>query len=289
MSAKEVSPRLGRGLAALMGDPSPPASRSSPGVTSIGIEMLEPGPFQPRGPIDPPSLADLINSIRARGVLQPLLARPHPDAGGRYQIIAGERRWRASQAAGLHEVPVLVRDLGDSEAMAAALVENLQRQDLNAIEEADGYRRLVDEFAMTQEVLAEAVGKSRSHVANTMRLLNLPATVQGEVKNGTLTAGHARALLAHPDPAKAALTVIARGLNVRQTEALATQRPQGETAGSATTRKPVDPETAALERDLSQRLGLKVEIGFDGKGGVVRIHYRSLDQLDGVITLLTRD
>jgi ParB family chromosome partitioning protein len=183
----------------------------------------------------------------------------------------------------------LVRELADSEAMAAALVENLQRQDLNAIEEAEGYRRLQDEFAKTQEQLAEAVGKSRSHVANTLRLLHLPPTVQAEVKNGALSAGHARALLGHPDPAKAALAVIARGLNVRQTEAMAAQRSQPDGAERSTTRKPIDPETAALERDLSQRLGLKVEIGFDGKGGSVRIHYRSLDQLDGVITLLSRE
>lgn len=171
--------------------------------------------------------------------------------------------------------------------MAAALVENLQRQDLNAIEEAEGYRRLLDEFGMTQEVLAEAVGKSRSHVANTMRLLNLPRSVQTELQRGTLTAGHARALLSHPDPEKAALAVITKGLSVRQTEVLSarrTQAPPNVLAGKATPSK--DPETEALERDLSERLGLKVDIAFDGKGGTIRIRYRSLDQLDGVIALL---
>lgn len=170
--------------------------------------------------------------------------------------------------------------------MAAALVENLQRQDLNALEEADGYRRLINEFGLTQETLGQAVGKSRSHVANTLRLLNLPAAVQAQVHNGALSAGHARALLAHHDPARAALAVIARGLSVRQTEALATQRAEapGERARPAR-----DADTIALERTLTERLGLKVDIAFDGKGGTLRIRYRSLDQLDGLITLLNRD
>ena len=225
--------------------------------------------------------------MRARGILQPLLARPDPNDPGRFQIIAGERRWRAAQAAGLHEVPALVRDLEDSEAMAAALVENLQRQDLNAIEEAEGYRRLLEEFGMTQEQLGAAVGKSRSHIANTLRLLNLPPTVQAEVRKGALSAGHARALLAHPEPMKAALAVIARGLNVRQTEALTAHRPAAADLGPVTTRgRAKDPETAALEAELSARLGLRVEIAFDGKGGSLRIHYRSLDQLDGIVVLL---
>ena len=286
MSAKETNPRLGRGLAALMGD-STAADPASPGVTAIPVDKLEPGPYQPRAPIDPASLADLVDSIRARGILQPLLARPHPRDPARYQIIAGERRWRAAQTAGLHEIPALVRNLTDAEAMAAALVENLQREDLNAIEEAEGYRRLLDEFGMTQETLAAAIGKSRSHVTNTMRLLNLPASVQGELKNGALSPGHARALLAHPDPARAAIAVIAGGLNVRQTEALAAGKPTIEKPAAPARAK--DPETLALEHDLSERLGLKVEIGFDGKGGMVRIHYRSLDQLDGLIALLGRE
>lgn len=290
MSAKEANPRLGRGLAALMGDTARAATAGPPpaGITTLAIELLEPGPFQPRGPIDAKSLTELADSIRARGVLQPLLARPHPATPGHYQIIAGERRWRAAQTAGLHEVPVLVRDLRDSDAMAAALVENLQRQDLNAIEEAEGYRKLISDFGMTQESLAAAVGKSRSHVANTLRLLNLPPTVQQEVRNGALSAGHARALLAHPEPAKAALAVITRGLNVRQTEAL-TSRKSDSSPPADRSRRTIDPETAALERDLTERLGLKVEISFDGKGGTLRIRYQSLDQLDGLVTLLSRD
>lgn len=279
-----MPPRLGRGLAALIGDPPPAAPGETGGPRQIPVEFLAPGPFQPRGPIHADSIAELVESVRARGILQPLLVRPDPNQPGHFQIIAGERRWRAAQAAELHEVPALVRELTNVEAMAAALVENLQRQDLNAIEEAEGYRRLLDEFGLTQDKLGEAVGKSRSHVANTIRLLALPASVLAEVRQGSLTAGHARALLAHPDPATAALTVISRGLNVRQTEALTAKRP--DPAAPAARAK--DPETAALETEISGRLGLKVEIAFDGKGGSVRIHYRSLDQLDGVVALLNR-
>lgn len=286
MSAKGINPRLGRGLAALLGDAGQgKAPNSATGVKIIPIDHLEPGPYQPRGMMDPAALADLIDSIKARGILQPLLARPHPTEMGRYQIIAGERRWRASQEAGLHDVPVLVRDLSDLETMAAGLVENLQRQDLNAIEEAEGYKRLFDEFGMTQENLAEAVGKSRSHIANTVRLLNLPLTVRNEVKNGALSPGHARALLAHPEPEKAALAVIARGLNVRQTEALASRKVDAAAAGIYAA-KMKDPETQALERELAAQLGLKVDIFFDGKGGTMRLHYRTLDQLDGIVRLL---
>jgi ParB family chromosome partitioning protein len=269
----------------LLGE-APAASPADAGIRSLPIEVLEPGPFQPRGIMPPQALAELADSIRARGILQPLLARPHPKGGGRYQIIAGERRWRAAQQAGLHEVPVLVRDLADTDAMAAALVENLQRQDLNAIEEAEGYKRLLEEFGLTQEQLGAAVGKSRSHIANAIRLLQLPPSVRAEVMAGNLTAGHARALLAHPDPEAGAQLVIAKGLNVRQTEALANTRTTEpkDRPGPAQT----DPETAALERDLSNYLGLTVHISFDGKGGAVRILYRSLDQLDGLLARLSR-
>jgi ParB family chromosome partitioning protein len=291
MSPRENGPRLGRGLAALLGDAAGAAGHGdSEGVRLLPIASLEPGPYQPRQPMQAESLRDLTDSIRARGILQPLLARPHPDRPGQYQIIAGERRWRAAQSAGLHEVPALVRPLADAEAMAAALVENLQRLDLNPIEEAEGYRRLTSEFAMTQEALGEAVGKSRSHIANTLRLLNLPPRVQAEVRHGALTAGHARALLAHPEPEKAALAVIARGLNVRQTEALASRRGDPDAPDAARgppRRKPA--ETVALEHMLSGRLGLKVDVTFDGSAGTLRIHFRTLDQLDGLVALLTRD
>ncbi len=288
MSAKEAGSRLGRGLAALIRETD--STSPSPGKTGpalIPVEYLEPGPFQPRTTMNAEHLAALADSIRSRGLLQPILARPHPLKQGHYQIIAGERRWRAAQIAELHDVPVLVRTLSDEEALAAALVENLQRQDLDAIEEAEGYQRLVLEFGKTQEALAEAVGKSRSHIANTLRLLNLAGPVQAAVRNGTLSAGHARALLGHPEQEKLAREIIARGLNVRQAEALATRRPhRPPTKTNAVTND--ETETAALERHLSDRLGLKVVIEFDGKAGFVKISYRTLDQLDALVEAIGR-
>jgi ParB family chromosome partitioning protein len=285
MSAKEAGPRLGRGLAALMGEaaarPEPPAT--PPGIRPIGIDMLQPGPFQPRGPMDPAALVELTDSIRARGVLQPLLVRAHPTESGHYQIIAGERRWRAAAAAGLHEVPALVRVMSDIDAMAAALVENLQREDLNPIEEAQGFARLVDEFGMTQDSLAAAIGKSRAHVGNMMRLLNLPARVQDMVRNGILTAGHARAVLAHPDPERAAAMIVAGNMTVRQAEALASRKPVVPPAPPA---RATDPDRDALEQELSEKLGLRVQVITEGSAGHVRIHFRSLDQLDSLIQLL---
>ena len=280
----KANPRLGRGLAALMGDTQPQTSDDTPpAVRSFAVEALEPGPFQPRTSFHADTLAELVASIKAQGILQPLLARPHPTKPGQFQIIAGERRWRAAQQAGLHEVPVLLRPLSDADAMAASLVENLQRQDLNPIEEGEGFRRLIEEFGLTQEQLGAAVGKSRSHVANSMRLLALPPSVRTDVQTGKLSAGHARALLAHPDPEQAAKLVIARGLSVRQTEALATQKPKPPATQADAAQ---DPETEALQRDLSERLGLAVQIAFDGRGGSVTIRYRNLDQLDSLVALL---
>jgi ParB family chromosome partitioning protein len=280
-------PRLGRGLAALLGDVQAASPVASGGGT-LPVSALEPGPFQPRAAMDEGALASLTDSIRRQGVLQPVLARPHPDRPGRYQIIGGERRWRAAQAAGLHDIPVLVRDLSDADAMAAALVENLQRDDLNVIEEAEGYKRLLDEFGLTQEQLSDTVGKSRSHVANTLRLLYLPQAVRDHVRGGALSAGHARALVNHLDPETAARAVITRGLSVRQTETLATQpRKQRLPAGKRVRASPDDPATDALAHAVSECLGLKVEITWDGKrGGAVRIAYRSLEQLEGVCDLL---
>jgi len=235
--------------------------------------------------MDQTALDELTESIRARGILQPLLARPHPDTAGRYQIIAGERRWRAAAAAGLHEVPVLVRDMADSEAASAALVENLQREDLNAIEEAEGCHRLLTEFGLTQDALAQAVGKSRSHVANTLRLLNLPSLVQAELRNGTITAGHARALLALSDPEAGMRAVIARGLSVRQTEALANRQPA---VGDVNRAELADPDLVAVERELTAHLGLNVRLSKRGCGGSMRIEYADLDQLEALLTVLRR-
>ncbi len=279
---KPTPPRLGRGLAALIPD-APVAAGPGEALRTLPIEALEPGPFQPRGGMDESSLEELAASIREHGILQPILARPKPGEEGRYEIIGGERRWRAAQVAQLHEVPVVVRDFGDREAMAAGLVENLQRQDLNAVEEAEGYRRLLEEFGLTQDALGQAVGKSRSHVANTMRLLGLPSSVRDLVRNGTLSAGHARALIGHPEAERLATQIVTRGLNVRQAEAMAAAKPKpGETSRSGER----DPETLALERDLGDRLGLKVGIKHEGRGGQVTIRYKNLDQLDGLIRLL---
>lgn len=274
-------PRLGKGLSALLGDAA--AAAPHEGARTLPITALQPGPFQARGPMDAEALEELATSIRRHGVLQPILVRPRPHAAGEYEIIGGERRWRAAQAAHLHEVPVVVRDFDDREAMAAGLVENLQREDLNALEEAEGYHRLIEQFGLTQQALSEAVGKSRPHIANTLRLLALPERVRDLLRDGALTAGHARAVLAAPDPVAAALQIVDRGLNVRQAEALASAKsnPPAERA--------LDPETRALERELSQHLGLQINIQHNGRAGQLTVKYRSLDQLDGLIRLLKRD
>jgi ParB family chromosome partitioning protein len=275
--------RLGMGLSALMGDaPAPTAPTSGP-PRSLPIAMIEPGPFQPRMEPDRQALQELAASITEHGILQPLLVRPSPGAAGRYQIIGGERRWRAAQIAKLHDVPVVVRDFDDRMAMAAGLVENLQREDLNAIEEAEGFSRLIEQFGLNQESLARAVGKSRSHVANTLRLLNLPTTIREHLRAGRLSAGHARALLGAEEPEKLAAQILTRGLSVRQAEAMAAAQPKNPEARRANAK---DSDTLALERQLIDRLGLHVAIKHFGKGGQITISYADLDQLDGLIRLL---
>lgn len=276
-------PALGRGLSALLGDAAA-ASPTAPGLRTLQIGAIEPGPFQPREAMDEAALAELAASIREHGVLQPILVRPVKSKPNRFQIIGGERRWRAAQAAGLHEVPALVRDFSDREAMAAGLVENLQRQDLNPLEEAEGYGRLTEQFGLTQEALARAVGKSRPHVANTLRLLGLPPRVRDLLREGALTAGHARALLTAKDPVALALQVVDRGLNVRQAEALAAAK----NVGPAPRAPKSDAETRALERQISGHLGLKVTIRHGARGGQVVLAYKDLDQLDGLVRLLTK-
>ncbi|MFT8367955.1 MAG: ParB/RepB/Spo0J family partition protein [Acetobacter papayae] len=305
-------PRLGRGLAALLGEAAVAQSVSVPaaqqtgasaveehtqptepvrvvGVSSLPVEALVPGPFQPRQDMQPEALEELAQSIRERGILQPILVRPDPDQPGQYQIIAGERRWRAAQLAQCHDVPVHVRDLDEADAMAAALVENLQRADLNPVEEAEGLNRLQEDYNLTQEDLAKAIGKSRPHVANMLRLLRLPEAVRTELKTGNLSAGHARALLSHPNPVAAAAEVISRGLSVRQTEALVQKAlsQQGSPVATPEDKAPKDPEIKALERDLASRLGLRVAVKFNGhQSGSLEIHYKNLDQLDVVLALL---
>jgi ParB family transcriptional regulator, chromosome partitioning protein len=250
----------------------------------VPIEQLVPGPYQPRRRFDDESLGQLAESIARHGVLQPILVRRDPRAADRFQIVAGERRWRAAQRARLHEVPVVVREMDDRDTLEVALIENIQRQDLSPLEEAEGYRRLIEEFQHTQEALAKAVGRSRSHVANMMRLLTLPEPVKRMVDDGRLSAGHARALLSVEDPVRTAEEIVTRGLTVRDIERRtgAPRKPPAPTV--------VDPNTAQLERELSDKIGLAVEIqaGAKPSHGKLVIRYASLDQLDDVVARLTR-
>jgi len=286
--SKPQPKRLGRGLAALLGDSATPTSVAAPGVQTLAVADLEPSPFQPRRAMDEEALTELAASITQRGILQPLLVRPKPGVAGQYQIIAGERRWRAAQKAQLHEVPVLIRDLSDTDAMAAGLVENLQREDLNPVEEAEGYQRLISEFKLTQEALAEAIGKPRTHIAHMLRILKLPDKVLGLVKEGTLSVGHARALTNHSNPLIGANAIVAKGLTVRQTEDMVAAL--GHSFTDKNLRKPVqrtgDPDIDALAHALGERLGLRVKITFNGKGGTLQMNYNDLDQLDDVLRIL---
>lgn len=275
---------LGRGLSALMADvelaPGAPAPGPGRAPLAVPVEQLIPNPDQPRRQFEPEALAELAASIRNRGVLQPLIVRPHPTEPDLYQIVAGERRWRAAQIAQLHELPVLVRELNDTEVLEVALIENIQRANLNAIEEAASFRQLMDRFGHTQEKLADALDKSRSHISNSLRLLNLPDQVQGFVREGKISAGHARALITAPDPVTMARKVIDRNLSVRETEALARQQAE-RPEPAARVRAEKDADTRALEADLSAHLKMRVRIEHAGQeGGRLTITYRDLDQLD---------
>lgn len=280
---------LGRGLSSLI--PETPVAVHADGDSdsqTVPIEHLKPSPFQPRRLFADDELNGLADSIRVKGVMQPLLVRSDDKAPGRFEIIAGERRWRAAQIAGLHELPVIVRELSDRETLEVALLENVQREDLSPLEEAEAYQRLIDEFGHTQQELAETIGKSRSHVANLMRLLGLPQDVRAMVENGSLSAGHARALLNAEDPLSLAGMIVKKGLNVRQTEMMVRLQKSGEPSAALSPSEgvPKDPDTLALERELSSHLGLKVALKSKGKGGLVTIAYRSLDQLDGLLQRL---
>jgi len=261
----------------------------------VPIEKLIPNPRQPRRDFSPEALEDLAASIRQRGVLQPLIVRPVPDSDN-FEIVAGERRWRAAQLTQLHELPVLVRDFDDTEVLEVAIIENIQRADLNAIEEAAGFRQLMQRFGHTQEKLAEALSKSRSHIANLLRLLNLPEDVQSLVRDGKLTAGHARALITSPDASDLARKVIARGLSVRETEDLARAIKPSAQGLARRTRGPheKDADTRALEADLAANLGMSVSINHEpgGEAGTITIRYNSLDDLDNlcrVLSVMPRD
>ena len=288
MSDSDQRTNLGRGLAALFGEDDEDYSDLDKVRASkdVPIEHLHPNARQPRQHFDQAALEELAESIRQNGVLQPILVRRHPETASQFEIVAGERRWRAAQLAQLHQVPVVIKELDDRQALALALVENVQREDLTALEEAQTYHRLIDDFAYTQQDLAKSVGKSRSHIANTLRLLELPEAVKTMLTEGQITAGHARALLAAEDPITAASQVVRRNLNVRQTERLvqagkaATPRKTAKAPARATYK---DPDTAALERDLTALLGLRVEIEFGDAGGTLTVHYRTLEQLDDVL------
>jgi ParB family chromosome partitioning protein len=276
---------LGRGLSALIGDESP-AARTEPGrgARTVPTAFLRPNRFQPRKSFAPQELQDLANSVREKGVLQPILVRPVAGEANAFEIVAGERRWRAAQMAKLHDVPVVVREMADGEALELAIIENVQREDLNAIEEAAAYHELMERFAYTQDRVAQEVGKSRSHIANSIRLLRLPETVKAMIREGKLSAGHARTLIGATDPETRAHDIIRDALNVRQAE----QRSKAKSGrGRAITKK--DADTRAVEESLSNALGLKVQILHKGdKGGELRVAYRTLEQLDDLVRRLSR-
>lgn len=299
--AKTVRQGLGRGLSALLGDDRPvienadttgatdeTAVAQGTGRRRLPIEFLERNSDQPRYRFDDNALEELALSIKEKGLLQPILVR---EVGlDKYQIVAGERRWRAAQKAGVHEVPVVVRDLTDTEVLEVAIIENIQREDLSAIEEATAYKRLMDEFSHTQEAVAGIVGKSRSHITNLLRLLNLPQKVRDLVDEGRLTMGHARALLSADDPVSLAGKVIADGMSVRQTEAAAKsgeiKRREPTPGGRAKSSSRKDADTIALEKDLTAALSMKVSIDHQGEGGSVTISYKTLEELDELCSKL---
>ncbi len=307
---------LGRGLSALFGEEGDLQTREPDRLRlskMVPVEFLHPNRFQPRRRFDADAMASLTESVRDKGVLEPIVVRRHPDQSNAYEIVAGERRWRAAQAARLHEVPVVIRDMSDRDSLEIAIIENIQREDLTPLEEAEGYKRLIDEFKHTQEALAKAVGKSRSHIANSLRLLTLPDAVKLHLQDGNLSAGHARALVTAKDPAALAAQIMEGGLTVRDAESMVQRErapapvadapvaPLGQTpdrtaersadreAGRSPDRGPdriapaKDPNTVALEKQLSDILGLRVSIDERGEGGRLTVHYDTLEQLDDVL------
>jgi len=282
--------RLGRGLASLIGDvgtDNEPAPQHARGQRRVPIEFVKANPRNPRRHFSDAELGELAGSIRERGIIQPIVVRTVRGASDSFEIIAGERRWRAAQRAGLHEVPIIVHEASDAEALELAIIENVQRTDLNALEEAMGYQALTDEYKYSQDEVGKVVGKSRSHVANTLRLLKLPEAVKAYINVGKLTAGHARALIGLPDPEAVAHEIVARDLNVRAVEQIAQER--AAAAGKAKKKREraaKDVDTLAVEKRLSDALGLAVTIDARGEGGTVQIKYSDLDQLDEVIRRL---
>jgi ParB family chromosome partitioning protein len=283
--AEDARPRgLGRGLSSLIGDDAPAArAEVTKGARTAPVAFLRPNRFQPRKTFAEAELHDLANSIREKGVLQPILVRPIAGEANTFEIVAGERRWRAAQLAKLHDVPVVVREMSDAESLELAIIENVQRADLNAIEEAAAYHELADRFGYTQDRLAQEVGKSRSHIANTLRLLTLPESVKAMVRDRSLTAGHARTLVGRADAEARAKQIVHAGLNVREAEAKAKPKSGG---GKRTPGK--DADTKALESSLTNALGLHVEIVHKGNSGQLRIDYKTLEQLDDLIRKLSK-
>ena len=287
--ADESRPRLGRGLAALLGEAavSPASDESARGVRKLPIEFLKPNARNPRRSFDEEQLESLAASVREKGVIQPIIARAVPGARNSFEIVAGERRWRAAQRAGLHEIPVIIIEASDKETLELAIIENVQRADLNPIDEALGYEQLMTQFQYTQADLARVIGKSRSHVANTLRLLNLPEAARKLVTDGALSAGHARALLAFPDPDSVARRALAEGLTVRDLEKLAQDKPANAAARPGRPRSvEKDPNLRSLERDLTDELGLSVSIEQNGELGRLSVSYSSLEQLDMILARL---
>ena len=284
--------RLGRGLAALIGEVSAEASSERPrGQRRLPTGALRPNARNPRRVFSDTELDELVASLRERGIIQPIVARSMRGASDSYEIIAGERRWRAAQRAGLHEVPVVIIEATDAEALQIAIIENVQRADLNPLEEADGYRALMDEFHNNQEDIARIIGKSRSHVANTLRLLKLPETVKAHIYSGKLSAGHARMLIGQPNAEQLAEEIVSRGLNVRQVEALARETGQKHGKGNerqSHARAKKNADVVALEKRLADSLGLVVSIDDGARGGTLTIRYRNHDQLDEVLRRLER-
>ena len=297
MADKKPKRGLGRGLSALMADVHESGTTQESDAKTpdrmVPIEKVVPNPDQPRRSFDPEALDDLAASIREKGIIQPLIVRPSPKTEGQFEIVAGERRWRAAQMATMHEVPVLVRDFDDIEVLEVAIIENVQRADLNPVEEAAGYQQLMEKFGHTQEKLATALGKSRSHIANSVRLLSLPQEVLAFLRDGKLSAGHARALITAEDPISLAQQVIKKALSVRDAEKLAKAEQENILSdGNAKTpkaRREKDADTKALEGDLSAGLGMKVSIDHkpDNESGQLTITYESLDQLDDLCRILS--
>jgi ParB family transcriptional regulator, chromosome partitioning protein len=291
MERKPEQRGLGRGLSALMSDAHLDGASAKPprADQTVAVENLQPNPLQPRKDFDPKALQDLADSIRSKGVIQPLIVRP-ADRPDTYQIVAGERRWRAAQMAQVHSLPVIIRSLSDQEVLEIAIIENIQRADLNMIEEALGYKQLMEVFHHTQDMVATALSKSRSHIANTLRLLSLPEDVQSMVRAGALTAGHARALVTSHDPVALARVVVGKGLSVRETENLVRKAGiprKGSGPGRKDTAK--DADTLALESDLSASLQMAVNIAHEpgGECGIISVRYNSLDDLDALCQALS--